>query len=422
MQGKRCIVFLVTLASLALLSIGCNFPALQSPTETPTRLPSPSNTPEQTATETPEIPEATPIVSGPFTMVIFVDDVIAGTVDSLITTEDGVLWLTTDKGVVKITDSGLSIYLSGMVGKIAGIDSSGRVWVVSEDMSQIAAWNGETGVIYGSDSGWTPLSPVNYPYVNGGKTDSLGRVWFATSQDVRVFEENHWTVIIPQIMSMNPTTQEDLMQHYDVSLLNNGTIWVSECDWGGPGPFGGQGARWLDNGTWKGADSPVATGCANALAEDSAGNVWVGVDKSLWRYDPVSDLWKEFASPEPPVADTHVGFVNSLSVDANDTVWSILELCGGASCYVDSVLYHLQDEVWTQVGEPSGYDNGYWGPLFDAEGTPWFYWTDGIYRMQGDTPELVSPLAGRYGAIDKNGALWIIASYEGRDALWVKSE
>jgi ligand-binding sensor domain-containing protein len=54
-----------------------------------------------------------------------VNQVIAGTTRSLITTEDGSLWLTTDKRVVKITDMGLSVYLSDMVGKIAGVDSSG---------------------------------------------------------------------------------------------------------------------------------------------------------------------------------------------------------------------------------------------------------------------------------------------------------
>jgi hypothetical protein len=419
MRNKKRAVFLFTLVTLALFSIGCNFPVLQSPTETSTSIPSPTNTLEQTATQTPEILETPPITSGPFNLVAIVNQVITGTVDSLIATEDGSLWLTTDKGVVKVTDMGLSVYLSGMVGKIAGIDSSGRVWVVNEDMSQIAAWNGKAGTIYGSDSGWTPVSLMNYPYVRGGRTDPLGRVWFATSQDVRFLEGNLWTVISPQEMSMEPTTQEDLMPDYNVFILKDGNVWVAECDWGGPGPFGGQGIRWLDNGIWKGKSSPVASGCATTVAEDSAGHVWVGVENSLWCYDPASDTWEEFSPPESPIAEMRFGFVNFIAVDPDDTVWTTLVLCGGASCFGSSVLYHLRDETWNQIGEVSEFDYGYWGPLFDAAGTPWIFWTGGIYRIQGNTPELVSPLAGRLGAIDGNGKLWLVAPYEGQDALWV---
>ncbi len=422
MQKKMRAVFLLTLVTLAILSIGCYFPVFHSPTVTATFIPSPSNTPEQTTTRTPEILETPPITSGPFNLVAIVNQVIAGTTRSLITTEDGSLWLTTDKGVVKITDMGLSVYLSDMVGKIAGVDSSGRVWVVNEDMSQIAAWNGKAGIIYGSDSGWAPVSVINYPYVRGGKTDPLGRVWFATSQDVRFFEGNFWTVVTPQEMGMEPTRQEDLMPNYTVFILKDGSIWVAECDWGGPGPFGGQGIRWLDNGTWKGKSSPVASGCATAVAEDSTGHVWAGVENSLWRYDPVSDTWEEFPPPESPIADMRFGFVNSISVDPDDTVWSILVLCGGASCYGNSVLYHLQDETWNQIGEVSEFDYGYWGPLFDATGIAWIFWTGGIYRIQGDAPELVSPLAGRQSTIDGNGKLWLVAPYEEQDALWVLSE
>jgi streptogramin lyase len=422
MRNKKRAVFLFTLVTISLLSIGCNFPVFQTPTETATSIPSPSNTPEQTPTKTLEILETPPITSGPFNLVAIVNQVIAGTVDSLITTEDGSLWLTTDKGVVKIADMGLSVYLSDMVGKIAGIDSSGRVWVVNEDMSQIAAWNGKAGMIYGIDSGWTPVSLINYPYVRGGRTDSLGRVWFATSQDVRYLQGNLWTVVTPQEMSMEPSTQEDLMPDYNVFILEDGNIWVAECDWSGPGPFGGQGIRWLDNGIWKGKSSPVASGCATTIAEDSTGHVWAGVENSLWRYDPASDTWEEFTPPESPIADMRFGFVNSIAIDPDDSLWSILVLCGGASCFGNSVLYHLQDGTWNQIGEVSEFDYGYWGPLFDVEGTSWVFWMGGIYRIQGDTPELVSPLAGRLGTVDGSGKLWLVAPYEGQDALWVLSE
>jgi hypothetical protein len=112
---------------------------------------------------------------------------------------------------------------------------------VNEDMSQIAAWNGKAGIIYGgSDSGWAPVSVINYPYVRGGKTDHWGGYGLANFQDVRFFEGNFWTVVTPQEMGMEPTRQEDLMPNYTVFILKDGSIWVAECDWGGPGLLEGR--------------------------------------------------------------------------------------------------------------------------------------------------------------------------------------
>jgi hypothetical protein len=113
------------------------------------------------------------------------------------------------------------------------------------------------------------------------------------------------------------------------------------------------------------------------------------------------------------------GFIDSLAVDSYDTVWPVLVLCGGASCYGNSVLYHFHDELWTQVGEVGEFDAGYWGPLFDATGNAWLQWDGGIYQIRGDSPELVSPLAGRFGTMDNNGRVWFVAPDNGRDTLWV---
>jgi hypothetical protein len=108
-------------------------------------------------------------------------------------------------------------------------------------------------------------------------------------------------------------------------------------------------------------------------ATDSIGRTWAGVDSHLWRYDPASDNWYEFAAPDPPIADMRFGFIDSLAIDADNSAWPVLILCGGASCYGNSVLYHFHDEQWTQVGEVGEFDGGYWGPVFDAAGMAWLY-------------------------------------------------
>ena len=65
---------------------------------------------------------------------------------------------------------------------------------------------------------------------------------------------------------MGPPVGEDLDIVFGVAILESGTVWVRECEWGGPGPFGGRGVRWFD-GSWHGADSPVASGCATVGPE-----------------------------------------------------------------------------------------------------------------------------------------------------------
>jgi ligand-binding sensor domain-containing protein len=232
-------------------------------------------------------------------MVIPVDEALSGTVKALVSTADGTLWLITEQDIAKIVGTTLTVYLTGIAGEIAGIDSIGRVWVVNEDGTRISAWNGQAWTTYGVDAGWTPLTVDYYQYVRGGQSDLQGRIWFATSQDVRVFDGNQWTVYTPQEMGMQPSMYDDLETGFEVTVLRSGMVWVAECDWGGPGPFGGRGIRWLDEGVWRGASSPVASGCAIAIADDSIGQVWVGVDSNLWRYDPASGAWIEFTRLNP---------------------------------------------------------------------------------------------------------------------------
>lgn len=423
---RRREVFLSMLVTIAMLSMGCRLTALQVPTVTPKVVPSPTlslvpaptGTPFNLPTSTnPPNPDST---SGPFRMVNPVDEVLSGTFEALVSTADGTVWLITELGVARLVESTWTATLTSFSGKIAGIDSIGRVWVVNADATQISAWKGQAWIHYGVDAGWTPLTDGTYKNVRGGQSDLLGRIWFGTSQDVRVFDGNRWTVYTPQEMGMEPSMNgDDIETRFEVTVLRSGMVWVSECDWGGPGPFGGQGIRWFDKGAWQGASSPVDSGCAIAIADDSIGHVWAGVDRTLWRYDPASGEWIASTPPESPIAEMHFRFIDSLIVDPHDTVWPVLVLCGGASCYGNSVLYHFHDELWTQVGEVGEFDAGYWGPIFDAEGMPWLYWDGGIYQIKGEVPELVSPLAGRFGSMDQSGRLWFVVSNRGRDTLWV---
>jgi len=302
------------------------------------------------------------------------------------------------------------------------VDDLGRVWVVSEDTSQISAWDGKTWTTYGVDSGWTPLNENSYWQVYGGTGDINGGFWLPTSQDIRYFNGKNWVIFSRQELGMEPPVYEDLMPRFTINVSKDGTVWVGECDWGGPGPFGGGGLRWQENGTWQGEATPAASGCLNGFIEDRLGRIWLGIDSNLLRFDPASGEWLEFETPPLPIKDTRFGYFVSLSLDLKDEVWPVLDLCGGASCYGSSVLYHLQDTQWIQVGELAEYDDRYWGPIFDEDGTGWLGWQGGIYRIKNDTPELVSPLAGRFATVDGKGRIWFVAPHENRETLWVLDE
>ena len=400
-----------------------------TPTDTPVPLTiaptsKPAETPASTTTPTP-MPGSLPEM---FHLVALTDDVFGG-IERLYGSPDGGLWAITGEGIARLEDGSWGLYLSEHTGKLAGIDGSGRVWVLGEDGSEISAWDGAPSpdgapsgdggawTTYGADAGWVPFAESWDYYASGGQSDALGRLWFATSQDVRVFDGERWIVFSPADMGMGPPMDEELDVVFSIVILESGAVWVGECEWGGPGPFGGRGVRWFDGSAWHGADSPVASGCATEIAEDGAGNVWVGVEENLWRYDPASGAWAEFAPPEPPI-DGRFGFLNSLAVDPSGDPWPMIVICGGASCYGNIALYHVHDGAWTQIGGVAEYDLQ-WGPFFGADGTPWVFWDGGVYRIAEDTPELMVPLYARSVVKDGSGQVWFLAWYEGRDWLWM---
>jgi hypothetical protein len=399
-------------------------PSTLTPMPTLTRTPRPTKTPKPTATPLP-----TPIpLPDIFRQVAPIDKELLGNGRELHASPDGMLWLITEKGVARLVDGAWNVYLSDYTGKLAGIDGSGRVWVVSEDGSEISAWDGAPSpdgapsgdggdwTTYGADAGWTPLVESWYYYASGGQSDALGRLWFGTSQDVRVFDGERWIVITPADMGMGPPTRDGLEIVFGVTVLESGAVWVRECEWGGPGPFGGRGVRWFDGATWHGADSPVASGCATEIAEDEAGNVWMGVEENLWRYDPASGAWTEFTPPEPPI-EGRFGFLDNLAVDPSGDPWPMIVICGGASCYGNIALYHVHGGVWNQVGDVEDYDLQ-WGPVFDADGTPWVIWDGDVCRIVEDTLELMAPLYARSAITDNSDRIWFLAWYGGQDWLW----
>ena len=373
-------------------------------TATPTGTPSPL---PATATPTP-LPEI-------LRPVVVLEDLLPGSFRGFTRSPKGEPWLITDEGIAKLAGATWAPVLTSLPGSFVGIDARDQVWVVSEDRSEISAWDGAAWTTYSADSGWAPANDVWYAYVRGGESDLSGRFWVTTSDGVRVLDSQRWTTFSREEMGMGEPEYEDMATGLRMMVAQStGAIWLSGCWEGEPG---GPGVRWFDGHAWQGADSPVATGCATVAREDSRGQIWLGVDELLWRYDPVSEMWKQFSPPEESLSgQARFGPVIDIALEPSGGLWVAVRLCGPASCDTNAV-YRVEEGVWRLAAEQLDYP-GLAGVVFDTDGTPWVFWEGEAYEMEGEVGQAMAGLMVRAVAVEGSGRVWFVARHGGDDILW----
>lgn len=431
MQGSRTLVTLIALVSLAM---ACAPTALLAPTASPpptaTLTPPPSPTDEPIPTPTPaptstaELASPTPAeASRAFGRVMDVSDIVPGEFRRFHRTDDTV-WLVTDAGFAQLDDGVWRASVNDVPGTPVGVDGANRPWVVSPDTKTISAWNSSSWTTYADETGWLPVASDDEPCHDGWmQPDGGGRLWLTTCRDVRAFDGDRWTVYSPADMGMAEVGPQESWATFTLEVAGSG-VWVGTCDWGGPGPVGGQGVRWFDGETWRGADSPVAAGCATDIVESNQGQVWIALDNRLWRHSPDTGEWTDLPPPEPPIADMRFGFADALTLDPSGNVWPAMVLCGGASCYGSIVLYEVDGAEWTQIGEPLDFGGGIPAPqvLADGTGARWLSWAGSLYRLRDDVPESVPNLGFvRDIVVDGTGRVWLAVEDQGRSVLWAQS-
>jgi hypothetical protein len=424
-KHRSFIVFLMLLLTFPILACGFSNPLAGD--EEPT-IPPPTEGAVESNTATPppdtEVPATIPGEAALPRPATSVEGIFSGGQPGLYAAPDGTLWLTSSEGLARLEGDSwqVTVRAEEIAGKLIGIDESERVWVLNEESGAIHAWDGASWTVYGVESGWEPITegfgsgPVVFP------TDQAGRVWLATGMDVRHFDGARWTIIPPQGMGMQPTDLERALPGYFVAGVDSGEqIWVGQCEWIGPGPGGGQGARWFDGESWQGADSPVGSGCVTQIEEDGLGRVWVAVDDTLWRYDPASGGWAQFVPPAPPDDFPRFGWVYDLAVDQAGDAWPIMALCGGASCFTGNVPYHVHDGEWTQLADR---DEEISTPVvvLDGNDTPWLFWDCGIYRVVDDVPEHVADQCASSVTAAPDGTIYFVGLMGEENYLWVLAE
>lgn len=293
---------------------------------------------------------------------------------------------------------------------VINVDDQNTIWYIEAGDDHLYAWDGHnTPQTFGVEQGWTPVTEpgtlIGQPIIATGATE----LWLATGQDVRRFDGQTWTVFSRELMLMAPSDNEDFGQVFALAYSPlTKTVWVGECDWGGPGPVGGGGVRWFDGTLWHGADSPVATGCATGSAEANNGHIWIALDANLWRFDPADSSWLAFTPPTPDDIP-RPGYVRELVLDHRGHPWTLFSLCGGASCDNGFMLYRLANEQWTPAAAPS-FDIPRF--LFSQTGELYLF-SDG-QLLSGNPDNGLEPVADfalmvAAATVDPQNTLWLIA-------------
>jgi sugar lactone lactonase YvrE len=390
-----------------------------SPTPSPTTTTTPSPTLEPSETALPSLTasatQTLPAQKEPLQAVLYTISVLPGTITGLYATQDGAIWLVSDQGFAWLREDHWEVQLQDLASQLVWVDALGRVWAVNEEASQISRWQDGEWATFGEEQGWQPLTDW-FAHVGGSQTDSLGQLWLATSQDVRVCDGESWQSYIPDQMNMPDSQSDDLVPEFTLQVLVEDQVWVGSCDWGGPGPFGGRGIRWFDGDSWQGADSPVASGCVTQIESDNRGRVWAALEDELWRYTPASGDWVRFRAPAPQEA-TRYGFANDMVVDQANSVWIVLSECGGASCFGATAPFRIQNGSWEAFAErdPAGTQR----LALDGSDTVWLFSESGISGYHQDGVTQHAELYTQQYVVDADGKLWLLTWEGDQTLLWV---
>jgi ligand-binding sensor domain-containing protein len=402
---------------LAVIALGACRPgvpsAIPTPAVTTPRLTHTSTAPPpSTPTSRPE----PPVLEGPFRLVAPVPpEAIADLMAEIrLDLSTGAVRLLSAISLTEMAGFGWETVVADFPGVPAGIDDRGRVWVILQAGDGIAVWDDEAWRLFAAESGWSPLAEARGMLT----VDAAGGMWLATGEDVRRFDGETWSVFPPEAMGMDPADGGDTRASFLVQPATAmEAVWVGECDLIGPGPAGGQGARWYDGSAWRGADSPASSGCSLAVEEDPRGAVWVGVDDRLWSYDPAGRTWSELDLPPLGDEGRPGPFILDLAFGPRGDLWALVAICGGASCSGNEVLLQRAGEVWRQMGEAGEFSAA---PVFDASGTAWLPTRAGVYQVEGGEPVKVGDLEVVSATVDADGRLWLAAWRGGDLGVWAQ--
>jgi signal transduction histidine kinase/ligand-binding sensor domain-containing protein len=194
---------------------------------------------------------------------------------------------------------------------------------------------------------------------------------------------------------------------------HDGTIWFTRSGGGKPG-----GLCRLERGAphCYGASDGIEGLQPSALAEDSAGNLWVGDDTSIVRWTPAAHV----AYRVPQLASVIGAGVSALEPAPDEGVWVGMYDSGRGLGLQRLAAGRMQPVV---AGKFNGSGLSVFALHYDGAGSLWVGTGDqGIYRLHGETVEQFRSVDGLSGDNvtqffeDREGTLWV-ATTRGLDAF-----
>ena len=331
-------------------------------------------------------------------------------VNNLWIAPDGSLWAATAQGVFRNADGAWSQLMPEPARRVQGADAQGRVWVILEGETAIAAYEPSgTWTRYGPEQGWSPVPAFEYlspGYGDGLVTDAQGHVWLATGRDdLRRFDpaSQTWTVYPAIQLGYDPPAEEGYQGHFlaDVARTADGQLWVADCMGMGES-YLGQGIHRTAGAGWS-AMPFTAEECIQDIEVDASGRIYAGGFDALLAYDPAADSWSRIPLP----AWDRRQLVVDITLDGEGNPWLQFIRYGGGSAWGAVARYHLQAGTWVQ-----DFDGWLSDLAFGSDGTPWLCSEGSVYRLDGGTPQVV----GTIGGYDCRIAV------DGGDRVWVASD
>lgn len=309
------------------------------------------------------------------------------TVNALVQTRDGFLWVGTNAGLARFDGMqfrtfGLQDGLRSVVVMALAEDRDGVLWVGTSG-GGVSRWENGRFTSFGREEGFPTASDVLMLAPDGD-----GSLWVGTTEGLVHWKEGTFTMV---------GEAQGLPRKQIRALLVDarGTLWVSALP---DGLYQGR------NGRFTRLDGPV-TGTVESLMEDRDGTVWAGTTK-LWKES--GETWKRFDAdnglPEAPIL--------ALARGRDGTLWVGLRNKG---------LYRANGDRFEPVREEGlAATQSVLELMVDREGSVWAGQdTSGLHRFaprllrQWGAEEGLTPGSARSIAEDPSGGLLVATANRG---------
>lgn len=318
------------------------------------------------------------------------DGLPQNTVNALLQTRDGFLWIGTSGGLARfdgvrfqkfgLQDGLRSVRISALVE-----DRDGRLWIGTTG-GGISYWDRGRFHSFGADEGF----PAGGDVVSLA-ADRDGSVWVGTESGLVKWSNNAFTAI-------GPTQSLPREQIRALLYDSRGTLWVSVIP---GGIFYGQGSQFV-----RVEETASINGDVYSLAEDREGAIWAGAGNGrLWRGR--AGHWQRFGSENGLPATSFT----ALAPGADGTLWIVTSEHG---------LYCARNETFAPAGESELSNRAVNSVTTDRDGSVWVGTnTNGLHRFSHrllqywDTNAELGSAAPQAIAEDPSGVWWLGAASRG---------